>query len=104
VSSRRRHTRFSRDWSSDVCSSDLVLDMGATIGADAQQLVDYAILGSALARCLFGHDAPTVGLLNVGTEEVKGLESIREAGRILRSEERRVGSGCSAAGSWRRAG
>ena len=64
-------------------SDIVVLDMGATIGADAQQLVDYAILGSALARCLFGHDAPTVGLLNVGTEEVKGLESIREAGRIL---------------------
>lgn len=61
----------------------VVLDVGATIGADAQQLVDYAILGSALARCLFDNDAPTVGLLNVGTEEVKGLESIKEAGRIL---------------------
>ncbi|MBS3848864.1 phosphate acyltransferase PlsX [Devosia sp. J2-20] len=61
----------------------VVLDMGATIGADAQQLVDYAILGSALARCLFDDESPTVGLLNVGTEEVKGLESIKEAGRIL---------------------
>ncbi|MBU1304495.1 MAG: phosphate acyltransferase, partial [Alphaproteobacteria bacterium] len=61
----------------------VVLDMGATIGADAQQLVDYAILGSALARCLFDDQSPTVGLLNVGTEEVKGLESIKEAGRIL---------------------
>ncbi|KKC39616.1 phosphate acyltransferase [Devosia epidermidihirudinis] len=61
----------------------VVLDMGATIGADAQQLVDYAILGSALARCLFDEKSPTVGLLNVGTEEVKGLESIKEAGRIL---------------------
>ena len=61
----------------------IVLDMGATIGADAQQLVDYAILGSALARCLFDEDAPTVGLLNVGTEEVKGLDYIKEAGRIL---------------------
>ncbi len=61
----------------------IVLDMGATIGADAQQLVDYAILGSALARCLFESDSPTVGLLNVGTEEVKGLDFIKEAGRIL---------------------
>jgi len=61
----------------------VVLDMGATIGADAQQLVDYAILGSALARCLFDDESPTVGLLNVGTEEVKGLESIKEAGRLL---------------------
>ncbi|MBU1333736.1 MAG: phosphate acyltransferase PlsX [Alphaproteobacteria bacterium] len=61
----------------------IVLDMGATIGADAQQLVDYAILGSALARCLFESESPTVGLLNVGTEEVKGLDFIKEAGRIL---------------------
>jgi glycerol-3-phosphate acyltransferase PlsX len=61
----------------------IVLDMGATIGADAQQLVDYAILGSALARCLFDEPSPTVGLLNVGTEEVKGPDSIKEAGRIL---------------------
>ena len=61
----------------------IVLDMGATIGADARQLVDYAILGSALARALFGRESPTVGLLNVGTEEVKGLDSIKEAGRIL---------------------
>jgi len=64
-------------------SDIIVLDMGATIGADARQLVDYAILGSALARALFDSESPTVGLLNVGTEEVKGLESIKEAGRIL---------------------
>lgn len=64
-------------------SDIIVLDMGATIGADARQLVDYAILGSALARALFDQEMPTVGLLNVGTEEVKGLESIKEAGRIL---------------------
>jgi glycerol-3-phosphate acyltransferase PlsX len=64
-------------------SDIVVLDMGATIGADARQLVDYAILGSALARSLFDSDSPSVGLLNVGTEEVKGLESIKEAGKIL---------------------
>lgn len=64
-------------------SDIIVLDMGATIGADAQQLVDYAILGSALARCLFDNNSPTVGLLNVGTEEVKGLDYIKEAGKIL---------------------
>nr|WP_314260445.1 phosphate acyltransferase PlsX [uncultured Devosia sp.] len=64
-------------------SDIIVLDMGATIGADAQQLVDYAILGSALARCLFDDDNPSVGLLNVGTEEVKGLDYIKDAGKIL---------------------
>ena len=64
-------------------SDIIVLDMGATIGADSKQLVDYAILGSALARCLFDDASPTVGLLNVGTEEVKGLDSVKEAGRLL---------------------
>lgn len=62
----------------------VVLDMGATIGADAQQLVDFAMMGGAMARALFDLKRPTVGLLNVGVEEVKGLEEIRTAGRILR--------------------
>lgn len=62
----------------------IVLDMGATIGADAQQLVDFAMMGGAMARALFDLDKPTIGLLNIGVEEVKGLEEIRTAGRILR--------------------
>ncbi len=62
----------------------IVLDVGATIGADAQQLVDYAVMGSAMARALFEIDRPTVGLLNVGVEEIKGQEEVREAGRMLR--------------------
>lgn len=66
-----------------VRSDIIVLDMGATIGADARQLVDYAILGSALARSLFDSEKPTVGLLNIGTEEVKGLDYIKEASKIL---------------------
>ncbi len=43
-----------------------------------------AVMGSAMARVLFDLDRPTVGLLNIGVEEVKGLEPVREAGRILR--------------------
>ncbi len=62
----------------------VVLDVGATIGADAQQLIDFAILGGAMARALFGVEKPTVGLLNIGVEEVKGLEEVRTAGRIMR--------------------
>lgn len=65
----------------------IVLDMGATIGADAQQLVDFAMMGGAMARALFDLKKPTVGLLNVGVEEVKGLEEIRTAGRILREAD-----------------
>jgi len=62
----------------------VVLDVGASIGADADHLVDLAVMGSAMARVLFDLERPSVGLLNIGVEEVKGLESVREAGRILR--------------------
>jgi glycerol-3-phosphate acyltransferase PlsX len=62
----------------------IVLDLGASIGADAPHLVNMAVMGAAMAHVLFGHKRPTVGLLNIGVEEVKGLEPVREAGRILR--------------------
>jgi glycerol-3-phosphate acyltransferase PlsX len=62
----------------------IVLDVGASIGADAQHLIGMAVMGSAMARVLFDLERPTVGLLNIGVEEVKGLEEVREAGRILR--------------------
>jgi phosphate acyltransferase len=62
----------------------VVLDVGATIGADARQLVEFALMGEAMARSLMGLDRPTVGLLNIGVEEVKGLEQVKEAGRLLR--------------------
>ena len=66
----------------------IVLDLGASIGADAQHLVDLAVMGSAMARVVFGLDRPSVGLLNIGVEEVKGLEPVREAGRLLRQAAR----------------
>ena len=62
----------------------IVLDVGASIGADASHLIDLAIMGGAMARVLFDLDRPTVGLLNIGVEEVKGLEPVRDAGRALR--------------------
>lgn len=65
-------------------SESIVLDVGATIGADAAQLVEFAVMGEAMARCMFGLDKPTVGLLNVGVEEIKGVEQVKEAARILR--------------------
>ncbi|WP_103121085.1 phosphate acyltransferase PlsX [Methylopila sp. Yamaguchi] len=65
----------------------IVLDVGATIGADARQLVDFAVMGSAMARILFDLDRPTVALLNVGVEEIKGVEQVKEAARILREED-----------------
>ncbi len=65
----------------------IVLDLGASIGADAEHLVALAVMGSAMARVLFDLERPTVGLLNIGVEEVKGLEEVREAGRILREAD-----------------
>ena len=62
----------------------VVLDVGASIGADEAHLINLAAMGSAMARVLFDIERPTVGLLNIGVEEVKGLEQVREAGRILR--------------------
>jgi len=62
----------------------IVLDVGASIGADAPHLIDLATMGGAMARVLFDLERPKVGLLNIGVEEVKGLEPVRDAGRMLR--------------------
>ena len=62
----------------------IVLDVGANVGADARQLVEFALMGAAMARALFGMEEPKVGLLNIGVEEVKGVEQIKEAAGVLR--------------------
>ncbi|MEX0627272.1 MAG: phosphate acyltransferase, partial [Cucumibacter sp.] len=59
-------------------------------GGDGRQLVDFSILGAAMARALFDMRDPTVGLLNVGVEEVKGLDAVKDAARFL-SEARNAG-------------
>ena len=65
--------------------NSVVLDLGATIGGDAQHLVAMAVMGSAMASVLFNLERPTVGLLNIGAEEIKGHEEIREAAEQLRA-------------------
>jgi phosphate acyltransferase len=65
----------------------IVLDVGASIGANASHLVDLAIMGSAMARIILGLERPTVGLLNVGTEEIKGVEEVKAAAAILRESD-----------------
>jgi len=72
-----------------VRGESVVLDVGATIGADAPHLVEMALMGAAMARIVFDLPRPSVGLLNVGTEEIKGIESVREAGRVLRERDDR---------------
>src|SRR5213079_1826856 len=63
----------------------VVLDMGATIGGDAHHLMALAEMGSAMACALFDLERPTVGLLNIGVEEIKGGEEIRAAAELLRA-------------------
>jgi len=62
----------------------VMLDCGATIGADATALFEFAVMGAAMARAVLGKTKPTVGLLNIGVEEVKGLDEIKNAGQMLR--------------------
>ncbi|HEX6611772.1 MAG TPA: phosphate acyltransferase PlsX [Hyphomicrobiaceae bacterium] len=62
-----------------VKRSCIVLDVGANIGASARQLADYALMGAAMARALFRVERPSVALLNVGVEEIKGVEEVRQA-------------------------
>jgi glycerol-3-phosphate acyltransferase PlsX len=60
-----------------------VLDVGANIDCDAERLVDFAIMGEAFHRAVHGAEQPTIGLLNVGTEDQKGREDVKEAHRLL---------------------
>ncbi|HTV31491.1 MAG TPA: phosphate acyltransferase PlsX [Methylocella sp.] len=62
----------------------IVLDLGASIGGDAYHLVDLAIMGSAMARIVLQIERPSVGLLNIGVEEIKGTDEIKSASRLLR--------------------
>ncbi|MEX2249465.1 MAG: phosphate acyltransferase PlsX [Parvibaculum sp.] len=65
----------------------VVLDLGATIGPDAAQLVQFAVMGEAFARVIFNLERPSVGLLNIGEEEVKGTEQVKEAAQMLRAAQ-----------------
>src|SRR5664280_580982 len=62
-----------------------VLDMGANVDCSAEHLLQFAMMGSALVSVLSGNDNPTVGLLNIGEEAIKGNEVIKKAGELLRS-------------------
>ncbi|MDP3747843.1 MAG: phosphate acyltransferase PlsX [Phenylobacterium sp.] len=61
-----------------------VLDVGANVDCDAERLVEFAIMGEAFHRAAHGVAKPTVGLLNVGSEDMKGHEEVRQAHAILR--------------------
>jgi phosphate acyltransferase len=64
----------------------VMLDLGANIECDADNLAEFAVMGSVFAQVLMGLDQPKVGLLNVGSEELKGHEEVRHAAAMLRRE------------------
>jgi glycerol-3-phosphate acyltransferase PlsX len=66
-----------------LAGRSVVLDVGANVEADAAQLVSFAIMGEAYARATLGKERPTIGLLNIGSEEMKGHEEVREAHEML---------------------
>lgn len=65
----------------------IVLDVGANIGATAQQLIDFSFMGAAMARAVFHTDRPSVGLLNVGSEDIKGADEVKEAHAWLKDRD-----------------
>ena len=69
-------------------SNDLVmLDLGANTESDAENLVQFALMGAAYARVVLDLDRPRVKLLNIGTEELKGTEEIKDAAAMLRAAD-----------------
>lgn len=66
-------------------NDSVVLDLGANTDCDTENLIQFAIMGAAFARTVLGLDRPRVALLNIGEEELKGTEEIKEAAALLRS-------------------
>jgi glycerol-3-phosphate acyltransferase PlsX len=62
----------------------VMLDLGANVECDAQELYQFAVMGEAFAKVLMGLPNPSIGLLNVGSEEMKGHEEIKNAHQLLR--------------------
>jgi glycerol-3-phosphate acyltransferase PlsX len=61
-----------------------ILDLGANVQCSAEHLVQFAVMGEVFARTVLDVDKPTIGLINIGIEEIKGHEEVREAAAMLR--------------------
>lgn len=72
-------------WPNRKNSLNLILDLGATISPTAQQLIQFAAMGIAAAKPLIGVENPKIGLLNVGTEDIKGPLELRQAATLCKS-------------------
>jgi glycerol-3-phosphate acyltransferase PlsX len=60
-----------------------MLDLGANVDVDAEHLLQFAVMGSVMARAVDGNETPRIGLLNIGEEEIKGNEQVKDAGQLL---------------------
>ena len=65
----------------------VMLDLGANVESNANELVQFAIMGDAFAKTVLSLQSPKIGLLNVGSEELKGHDEVKEASAILRNTE-----------------
>jgi len=62
-----------------------MLDLGANVGSDPEHLFQFAVMGSTLVQAMDNKSAPTIGLLNIGEEEIKGDETVKSASKLLAS-------------------
>ncbi len=65
--------------------STYMLDLGANADCTAEQLLQFAVMGAMLVSCIEHKDNPTVGLLNIGSEDIKGNEVVKKTGELLRA-------------------
>lgn len=67
----------------------VMLDLGANVEGDADNLLQFGMLGAAFARTVLGIETPTLGLLNVGAEDAKGRDNVKQAAAMFRSSQLR---------------
>ena len=68
-----------------------MLDLGANVDVGAESLLQFAVMGSVIASAVDGNENPRIGLLNIGEEEIKGNEQVKEAGQLLGSSHLNYG-------------
>jgi phosphate acyltransferase len=75
------------DIPNQIGGATLMLDLGANVDCSPEHLMQFGLMGSALARAMKSIDSPTVGLLNIGEEMIKGNDVVKQASDLLRSSE-----------------
>ncbi len=71
----------------NIKGQSCMLDLGANVDCNAEHLLHFALMGSALAGAILHKDNPTVGLLNIGSEEIKGNEVVKQAAELLQQSD-----------------